>query len=764
MRKRNMGWDTVSFSLKNTYQNNTVYNTWLNRVKNGNTKDFKEFLLSNDENLQLFAKHFDKYQDGDMFVKESVVELADGRLLCFDADQAQAYIIDLENINKNSDRISMSVFTANDTSLSYDKQIENIIKQIKTKVGEDKFKTKDGTKLDVDYITTNLLKSTSLSLYQEAKGISTDVDTGQTTTSLDTKNLKKIYFTNMNQISKDQEEKEYYQEIFEALGLTVNSDEKINDNKGIIQSLNKTINEISKNLNPTTLTLANQNRLNLMNIVRKLSLSELTLIEKLNPGLLSAIGEFVGSYKGIMYADKYGNAISTSQAMNWNDLMKEKEQMQKDPLAYLRYEDRTKATKTLNFNGNEVVINGKEYNVQKFTVTIEGTEYFVNRGSNNNNNVTINVLDYQIKTNSILSDITISGDTATSNAANQLANKTVGKAKSAVELSSYFYNNQSQGVSDSTVKKEIEKFKVFFDGQNLSNVCTQPDAALTYLANIRSPELAFKLLSNSEVQKAIKSLGKVKGSLSGGKNQTNEMYTSVTQEGKVVQEKVALNVANVATHLELLTQMYQASLYDENGYYIAGDQERIADQDVLNSINSLLQGLTDGENVQNTAGGTGRAAATAGVTVGVGVAAPGVGAAVGAIWCTAAGNYVVNWGTGVAATTVKAGAGAAATNTAMIAAPIVGTVAGGAIGYGVANEIVKNDTAGDFVDQNGNFRAQKAASFKHTAMLGGGLAGGLLGLAGTAALLGGPVGWLIGGAVLAAAATAGICTLIKKFA
>ena len=746
-----MGWDTVSFSLKNTYQNNTVYNTWLNRVKNGNTKDFKEFLLSNDENLQLFAKHFDKYQEGDMFVKESVVELADGRLLCFDADQAQAYIIDLENINKNSDRISMSVFTANDTSLSYDKQIENIIKQIKTKVGEDKFKTKDGTKLDVDYITTNLLKSTSLSLYQEAKGISTDVDTGQTTTSLDTKNLKKIYFTNMNQISKDQEEKEYYQEILEALGLTVNSDEKINDNKGIIQSLNKTINEISKNLNPTTLTLANQNRLNLMNIVRKLSLSELTLIEKLNPGLLSAIGEFVGSYKGIMYADKYGNATSTSQAMNWNDLMKEKEQMQKDPLAYLRYEDRTNATKTLKVANENVVINGKEYNVENNKVTIEGKEYVVE-----NNNVTINVLDYQIKTNSILSDITISGDTATSNAANQLANKTVGKAKSAVELSSYFYNNQSQGVSDSTVKKEIEKFKVFFDGQNLSNACTQPDAALTYLANIRSPELAFKLLSNSEVQKAIKSLGEVKGSLSGGKKQTNEMYTSVTQDGKVVQEKVALNVANVATHLELLTQMYQASLYDENGYYIAGDQERIADQDVLNSINSLLQGLTDGENVQNTAGGTGRAVATAGITVGVGLATTGVGATVGAIINTA----ILGYGTGAG----TIGAITAAANTAMIAAPIVGAVAGGAIGYGVANEIVKNDTAGDFVDQNGNFRAQKAASFKHTAMLGGGLAGGLLGLAGTVAFFSGPVGWLIGGAVLVAAATAGICTLIKKFA
>ncbi|UKI40915.1 MAG: hypothetical protein L6V95_12500 [Candidatus Melainabacteria bacterium] len=59
-------------------------------------------MLSSDENLQLFAKHFDDYQEGDMFVKESVVELEDGRLLCFDADQAQAYILNFEDINKKS--------------------------------------------------------------------------------------------------------------------------------------------------------------------------------------------------------------------------------------------------------------------------------------------------------------------------------------------------------------------------------------------------------------------------------------------------------------------------------------------------------------------------------------------------------------------------------------------------------------------------------------------------------------------------------------
>lgn len=165
-------------------------------LKNGNTKDFKEYLLSSDENLQLFAQHFYEYQEGDMFVKESVVELADGRLLCFDADQAQAYIIDLENIDKDSDRICMTVFKPNDPSSSYDKQIENITKQIKAKIGEDKFKLIDGTKLDTEYIVSNILSSNSLSLYQEAKGITTDSTTGETTTTINTKKLNKIYYQN----------------------------------------------------------------------------------------------------------------------------------------------------------------------------------------------------------------------------------------------------------------------------------------------------------------------------------------------------------------------------------------------------------------------------------------------------------------------------------------------------------------------------------------------------------------------------------------
>ena len=177
----------------------------------------------------------------------------------------------------------------------------------------------------------------------------------------------------------------------------------------------------------------------------------------------------------------------------------------------------------------------------------------------------------------------------------------------------------------------------------------------------------------------------------------------------------------------------------------------------------MLSGLIDGENVENTKGKTGAAFATAGIAAGVGVTAVGVGTLIGIGTLKGTTIATIIPGLEIVATTSQAAAAGASGFTA-VAAPIVGSVAGGAIGYGIANEIVKNDTAGDFINQDGSFRETKATSFKHTAMFGGGIAGGLLGAAGTAALVGGPVGWLIGGALLAAGATVGICALIKKFA
>lgn len=710
-----MGWDTVNFTTTST--NNNIYNTWLNRVRNGNTKSFKEFLLSSDENLQLFAKNFDGYQEGDMFVKQSVVELQDGRLLCFDADEAKAYIIDLENISSTSERFNMTIVEPNDTTLSYDKQIENIIKQIRAQIGDAKMVSKDGTKLDESYITSNILSSNSLAQYQEAIGLVTNSETGETTTTIDSKNLNKIYYTNINQMSTDEDEKAYYINLLTSLGLEVDSSDKINDNEEVFKSINETINTISKNLNPSTLTLANQSRLNLLELFRKLSISEIELIEKMNPGLLDAVGNFIGTYQGTTYTDQYGNRTQISSNITWSDLMREKNELINDPLAYLKFEDRQNAT--INDDDGSITLNSDTRNA-----------------------------DAKI-------------------AAIQILSQNQNRSSSSISMQSYFDNTQSQGVSDSTVNDTINDFKSYFSGFETSDVtCTQPDKALEFLAGLRNPELAYKMLCNSAVQDAIKKIAEAKGTLSGGKGQTPLMYyidettgqVACDENGNLLTAKMDLNVVNVAQHLNILTQMYKASRCDENGNYIAGDNEKINDSKNDNAIQSLLNGLTSGENVKNTKNGTGAGFATAGIAAGVGAAAAGVGAIAGMATLT---------GKTISGIVVSAGqaAAAGATGIGAIAAPIAGAVAGGGIGYGIANEIVKNDTSGDFVDQNGNFRDGKANAFKATATIGGTATGALVGTAITAALLSGPIGWgLLAGAVFVGLATTGIAWAIKKWA
>ena len=737
-----MGWDTVSFSLKNTYQDNTLYNTWLNRVKNGNTKEFKEYLLSSDENLQLFAKHFDNYQEGDMFVKESVVELADGRLLCFDADQAQAYIIDFENIDKSRDTICMNVIKPNDSSASYDKQIENIVKQIKAHIGEDKFKTKDGTKLDSEYITTNLLQSTSLSLYQEAKGITTDSETGETTTSIDTKNLNKIYYKSLNQITSDDEEKEYYQTLLQSLGVSIDNDENIVDGTEVIQEINNIINQISKNLNPTTLTLANQNRLNLLELVRKLSLSEITLIEKLNPGLLSTIGEFIGTYQGVTYTDKYGYSSSTSETVTWADIMKEKADMQDDPLAYLRYEDRTETK--VNGNTLKCVIDGKEYTTDE----LKEDKYYSITASNG--------ITYVFNQDGKL----IRAEGVKADAANKLATNQVDMAKTAIEVSSYIENTQAQGVSDTTIEAYLDDFKKYFsDDWGKDNLtCTNPDEALIFLSELRNPEVAFKLLQDSNVQKAIKVVSKAKGTLAGGKGQTPEMYyigddgkVGTDANGNLLTKKMDLTVSNVAMHLNILTELYKSSKYDENGNYIAGDQERIADGNALSSIEKLLSGLTEGENVEATSN-MGAETVTAVSTAAGAAALSGTGIAIS----NHLGGYTLKGGiekvtqTVTRKTLLKGGKTMKISKTCTltsskiatglgVAGVIAGGVAGGFTGAAIADGIIQG-SPNDFTDENGNFMKDKANTFKGFSVTSGAGVG-----AGAAALLtfglSNPVGW-----------------------
>ena len=701
-----MVWDTVSFSLKNTYQDNTVYNTWLHNVKNGKVKDtpssFKDFLLTGN-NLQLFAKHFDDYQEGDMFVKESVVELEKNKLLCFDADQAQAYIIDLNDMSKDRDQISMTVFKPDNPNAKYDEQIASLVKNISTKLGSD-FKTVDGTKLSLEYITSNVLSSDSLEYYKAAiteKNGGTDstntVDTS--TVDIDTNNLKNIAYYNLNDITNNEKEFEYYKYLLQSMGVSVDESNEIDKGQAdtVYGALNQKINAISKYLN-SPLTLAPEAKKNLIELFRRLSLSEINIIEKLNPGLLETVGNFIGDYKPSVYMDKYGNKTAISQAVGWDDLMLEKKNMQNDPLAYLNFEDRANATsectvipKTYTVNSNKVTIGDKTYEVKGGKVTIEGEEYpvtkkltigtqdfFVKNDNvsidgtkytvngnnvkdangntyeikngnvtigdktytvsenqipnvnvitingkdyivNNKNKVTIegkeysvqsnkiqlNVMDYQKATNKVInSNIKLDNtdNTTKADSAKMLAGySTSDKSTAAVETSRYISNNATNTISDSDLQEMIDKFKNYVKNG-------KSDKALLYLASINNPEVVFRLLANEDVYNALGELGTKKGTLGAGKNQTCDIYVlddndniRCNNDGQPVKmQKQPLNALNIANHLFAMAKIYQASKIDENGKYIGGDAEKIADCKVLDSIQALRDGIKNGENVKKT--------------------------------------------------------------------------------------------------------------------------------------------------------------------
>ena len=689
-----MVWDTVSFSLKNTYQDNTVYNTWLNNVKNGRAQDtpgsFKDFLLTGN-NLQLFAKHFDDYQEGDMFVKESVVELEKNKLLCFDADQAQAYIIDLNDMSKDRDQISMTVFKPKDTTADYDKQIQSLVTQISTKLGSD-FKTVDGTKLSLEYITSNVLSSKSLEYYKEAiakKNGGTDstnnVDTS--TVDIDTNNLKNIAYYNLNDITNNEKEFEYYKYLLQSMGVSVDESNEIDKGQAdtVYGALNQKINAISKYLN-SPLTLAPEAKKNLIELFRQLSLSEINIIEKLNPGLLETVGNFIGDYKPSVYMDKYGNKTAISQAVGWDDLMLEKKNMQNDPLAYLNFEDRAKAISeytvatTCNVKDGKVTIDDKPYEVKNGKVKIDGTEYTVKGGqvkigdttygvidkkqitisgtsyevkdgkvtidgkeytvqggkieintitvndttyavkngkvtikgkeypvkvNEADNTIQLNVMDYQKATNKVInSNITVldkNGNATTKGeAAKTLAGySTSDKSTAAVETSRYISNKATNTISDSYLQEMIDKFKNYVKAG-------KSDKALLYLAGLSNPEVVFRLLANEDVYNALGKLGTKKGTLGAGKNQTCDIYVlddndniRCDNDGQPVKmQNQPLNALNIANHLFAMAKIYQASKIDENGNYIGGDAEKIADCKVLDSIQALRDGIKNGENVK----------------------------------------------------------------------------------------------------------------------------------------------------------------------
>ncbi len=307
-----MGLDTVSLSTKkNMY---TVYRDW----RYSDTKlDFKSYLLEKDERIEAFANSFKQYNSGDMFTRETVVELEDGRLLCFDPDEfSKAYLIDLSDVTKDDIKFDMKndfkMIKADKTKAGYETRNTAILSYL----GSD-IKTKDGLTLD-DYL---LQKQSS----------------EETSTTNNAVLANKFYYKNISQMSNDEEEQEYYKNLITSLGSSVDSGGKITIGQdSALSKLNEKIRLFEKYMSKDD----NQSKLDTLVLLQQLGLSELELIEKLSPGFLEQVKTFTSGFESVSYTDDNGFSTSISQVINFEKVITYKYNNAKNYWMYLSLDDR----------------------------------------------------------------------------------------------------------------------------------------------------------------------------------------------------------------------------------------------------------------------------------------------------------------------------------------------------------------------------------------------------------------------------------------
>lgn len=315
-----MGLDTVSLSTKkNMY---TVYRDW----RYSDTKlDFKSYLLEKDERIEAFANSFKQYNSGDMFTRETVVELEDGRLLCFDPDEfSKAYLIDLSDVTKDDIKFDMKndfkMIKADKTKAGYETRNTAILSYL----GSD-IKTKDGLTLD-DYL---LQKQSS----------------EETSTTNNAVLANKFYYKNISQMSNDEEEQEYYKNLIMSLGSSVDNGGKITIGEdSALSKLNEKIRLFEKYMSKDD----NQSKLDTLVLLQQLGLSELELIEKLSPGFLEQVKTFTSGFESVSYTDDNGFSTSISQVINFEKVITYKYNNAKNYWMYLSLDDRK-----IVYNSNE---------------------------------------------------------------------------------------------------------------------------------------------------------------------------------------------------------------------------------------------------------------------------------------------------------------------------------------------------------------------------------------------------------------------------
>lgn len=747
-----MGFDSVSLSTRTGL--GSIYNQWKYAISNKKTTDnFKTYLLSSQEHLNqlegLFTDygHVDKSY-GDTFVRESIVELKDGRLLCMDPNEAKAYILDLNDVNSSSEKYNLTVIKPEDESVSFAEQITNLISKITAQLGADGVTTtKDGTKIDSSMIT-GLLSGDTKTQYCDEMGVANTSETDNTYTS---GALKLVAAKGITDITTSEDEIGYYSAAFKALGVEIEPDGTTftSGGKSVISRLNLTIRDISKIIEKGT-TATDQDKLNILEIVRKMTTLEYELLERFNPGFTQALNTFVGDFQSRTYKDKNGNQTGADETISYQTVMQEKLNDMSNARSYLSSSDQTAIDKYIGYyidkSGN--ITNTKQDN--STLITKSNVNQYTKQLSEINQNST----RYEF-------------------------------AKEACESSSKskaynaMYNAISQtvtlGVSERTIQGYIDDIKKI-------KALEKPDELLTTFLDISNtkdgPEIIARLLENSDMVTKLKQACASKSDKPNildsqtGKAKTGNLYNL---DGQI--DKREYNVNNILNHLEYLTKSYYATKSDSTSAVnsskasnAVGDSRYVAKEGANDGITSASEANKTTENLMAVGGAVGGIASVASVGLGIKTATAIKAAGKAGIM------YSKGWGfahttetaTKTAAKLAKAGKAAKAAKIVKAAHWATGLqctgIAAGAVlgavgGVWLANNDI-NKNIDTFTKPDGTFNNKKANGCKIIAGVSG---AGVVGFA-AAALLGvTPIGWGLGIAAAIGAVGFGLYQVAKKW-
>ncbi len=702
-----MGFDSISISTRTGL--GSIYNQWKYAVNNKKTTDnFKTYLLSSQEHLNQLEGLFTDYGHvdgsyGDTFVRESIVELKDGRLLCMDPTEAQAYILDLNEVNSTSQKYNLTVIKPEDTSLSFAEQMTNLINKISTQLGADGVTTtKDGTKID-STLLTGLLSGDTKTQYYDEMGI---VDTSETDNIYTSGALKLVAAKGITDITTDDDQRDYYRKAFEAQGVTFEPDGTTftSGSTAFISNLNNTINNLSKYINKGT-TATDQDKLNALQIVRKMSTLEYELLEKMNPGFTQAFNTFIGDFQSRTYLDRNGNQTGNDTTISYQTVMQEKLQGMGDWTTYLNAEDRAKIDAWLKKEPNRTL---KNFDLEE--TGIDQTKY-----------------------NAALAACSSSASSIAYNAMYDAISQTV-----------------TLGVSDAT----IEAYK-----DDINNATNPDEVLLAFLdaSNTKDgAEITARILEDSEMVDKLKTACAEKGTLNiidrrTGKTKTGSLYNS---SGEIV-EKAEYNVENILNHLEYLTKSYYrtksdstSSVNSSKASNAVGDAFYVAENgDSSDNIKS------NSESIKNTNTGTiGTATATGTIGTAAAVIAGAAGAKSGAGFLATSSGWALKDAAGSFHLFTKSATTAASWGA--VGTTLLGTGLGAASGLWVGNKLVESNPE-KYTNADGTYNQGKATWVKTLSSI----SGAAFGFAATS-FWGWPWTGVVGGIV---GAVCGIATAIVHY-